>query len=84
MASFGTKPHRFIIRPLKPVTPVTPARNLDVDLSGLSAAGSAVGDADEEGGWLASSFDLMRGLRVSETPLDTLPGELRDAFGAKS
>ena len=33
--------------------------------------------ADTEGaGWLASSFDLRQGLDVSESPLDTLPGDL--------
>lgn len=32
---------------------------------------------DTEGaGWLASSFDLRQGLDVSESPLDTLPGDL--------
>lgn len=82
MASFGSKPHRFIIRPLRPLPPVAPLRNVDVDLSGLSGTAGDP-DADEEGGWLASSFDLMRGLRVSETPLDTLPGELQDAFFRK-
>jgi hypothetical protein len=30
--------------------------------------------------WLASSFDLMDGVHVSETPMDTLPGELIDEF----
>ncbi|WP_295643283.1 hypothetical protein [uncultured Methylibium sp.] len=82
MASFGTKPHRFIIRPLRPLQPVASMRNVDVDLTGPSGTGGDP-DADEEGGWLASSFDLMRGLRVSETPLDTLPGDLQDAFFRK-
>jgi hypothetical protein len=33
-----------------------------------------------EHGWLASSLELLSGLRVSETPMDTLPGELIDEF----
>ena len=36
--------------------------------------------AADEDVWLNSSFDLRRGLEVSEQALDTLPGELRDAF----
>ncbi|WP_309638415.1 hypothetical protein [Methylibium sp.] len=35
----------------------------------------------EEDVWRDSSFDLRRGLEISEQPLDSLPGELRDAFG---
>lgn len=31
-------------------------------------------------GWLASSIELKRGLDVTEQPMDTLPGELLDAF----
>lgn len=33
-----------------------------------------------ENGWLASSLELLGGVRVSETPMDTLPGELIDEF----
>lgn len=33
-----------------------------------------------ENGWLASSLELLGGVRVSETPLDTLPGELIEEF----
>ncbi len=33
-----------------------------------------------EHGWLASSLELLNGVRVSETPMDTLPGELIDEF----
>lgn len=29
---------------------------------------------------LASSLELLGGVRISETPMDTLPGELIDAF----
>jgi hypothetical protein len=37
-------------------------------------------DTVHEYGWLASSLELLGGVRVSETPMDTLPGELIDAF----
>lgn len=81
MASFGTRPHRFVIRTSRPSAP---ARSMDIDLDLSSPQdGGSDADPDEEGGWLASSFDLMRGLRVSEAPLDTLPGELQDAFAPK-
>jgi hypothetical protein len=30
--------------------------------------------------WLASSFDLLHGVRVCETPMEMLPGELIDEF----
>lgn len=33
-----------------------------------------------ERGWLASSIELKRGVRVSEMPMDTLPAELIDEF----
>lgn len=33
-----------------------------------------------EHGWLASSLELLGGVRVSETPMDTLPGDLVDQF----
>lgn len=33
-----------------------------------------------ENGWLASSLELLGGVKVSETPMDTLPGELIDEF----
>lgn len=36
-----------------------------------------------EHGWLASSLELLGGVRVSETPMDTLPGDLIDQFMAK-
>lgn len=37
-------------------------------------------DSEKDGGWLASSYELRRGLLVSEQDLDTLPAELQDAF----
>jgi len=37
-------------------------------------------DTVHEYGWLASSLELLGGVRISEAPMDTLPGELIDAF----
>ena len=34
----------------------------------------------KECGWRESSLDLLNGMQVSETELDTLPGELIDEF----
>ena len=56
-------------------------------MSSTSPAGKYVDAADPvrepatpvevpENGWLASSLDLLSGVRVSEAPMDTLPGEL--------
>ena len=33
-----------------------------------------------DNGWLASSLELLGGVRVSEAPMDTLPGDLIDEF----
>lgn len=33
-----------------------------------------------EQGWLASSLELLGGVRISEAPMDTLPGDLIDQF----
>ena len=44
-----------------------------------SAAPKATVDP-RENGWLASSLELLGGVRVSEAPMDTLPGELIDEF----
>ena len=46
---------------------------------------AAAADAVETQGrhdrwWQMSSFDLLRGLDVSEAPMDTLPGDLVDDF----
>jgi hypothetical protein len=38
---------------------------------------------DEDLGWLVSSYELRRGLQVSEEDLDTLPAELQDAFAPR-
>jgi hypothetical protein len=48
---------------------------VDIDLSDFT---SAPGLPDR--GWLESSRELQRGLRVRETPMETLPPELIDAF----
>lgn len=40
------------------------------------------GDVDERV-WHQSSFELKRGLDITEQPLDTLPGELRALFRGK-
>jgi hypothetical protein len=42
------------------------------------AKDSAVDPRDN--GWLASSLELLGGVRISEAPMDTLPGELIDEF----
>ena len=45
----------------------------------LPAAAKAKIDP-RENGLLASSLELLGGVRVSETPMDTLPGELIEEF----
>lgn len=40
----------------------------------------AEGDEVRERSWLGSSLELLGGVRVSETPMETLPGELIDEF----
>ncbi len=41
----------------------------------------AVPEAEpKECGWRESSLDLLNGVQVSETEMDTLPGELIDEF----
>lgn len=48
---------------------------VDIDLSELSAVAPP-----PDSGWLESSRDLQRGVRVRETPLHSLPPELIDAL----
>lgn len=49
--------------------------------SGPLSVPPCVDETDEQDqGWLASSYELRRGLLVSEEDLDTLPAELQDAF----
>lgn len=50
---------------------------VDIDLSDLAAE---AGPAPPDSGWLESSRDLQRGMRLRETPMDSLPAELIDAF----
>jgi CheY-like chemotaxis protein len=45
-----------------------------------SAAADPLREPDESGGMTDSSLELLHGVRVSETPMDTLPGELIDEF----
>jgi len=53
-----------------------------VDLSDpqIEPVESPVAVAPVDRGWQASSRELREGLRVSEAPMDTLPGELIDEF----
>lgn len=52
---------------------------VDIDLSEpIAGAIAPLGVPDR--GWLESSRDLLHGLRVRETPLDTLPADLVEAF----
>lgn len=61
MAFFKTHKKRALPLPdLECMTPVLPEAPADT----------------QRAGWLASSFDLRQGLDVSESPLDTLPGDL--------
>jgi hypothetical protein len=53
-----------------------------IDLTApLSEQVELLGSAEvTDRGWQASSRELRDGLRVSEAPMDTLPGELIDEF----
>jgi hypothetical protein len=52
---------------------------VDIDLTQpVSDAKTAIDRPDR--GWLESSHDLLRGLRVHETPMDTLSDDLIEAF----
>ena len=56
-----------------------------VDRALAAEEAAAAADAVETQGrhdrwWQMSSFDLLRGLDVSEAPMDTLPGDLVDDF----
>jgi hypothetical protein len=50
---------------------------VDIDLSDLA---SAAPTPAPDRGWLESSRELQRGLRMRETPMDSLPAELIDAL----
>jgi hypothetical protein len=51
---------------------------VDIDLSEMSAQAGPAPPPDS--GWLESSRDLQRGMRVRETPIDSLPADLIDAL----
>lgn len=55
---------------------------IGVDGTDLPSDLQALLDAVEamDRGWQVSSRELREGLRVSEAPMDTLPGELIDVF----
>lgn len=62
----------------------TAGADVDIDLGRFDddddePAAAAVAVA-HEGMWRQSSFDLQRGLEVSEEPLDSMPAELADVF----
>lgn len=71
MAAYSSGPPR---RPPPPAKPIRPLNSLAVDLD-LSEPGQG-----DEGDWIDSTFELRSGLTVIEHPIDTLPGELQDAF----
>ena len=52
---------------------------VDIDLSELRSEAKTPLEKPDRG-WLESSRDLLQGLRVCETPMDTLPNELIEAF----
>lgn len=73
---FRRKIDTWIIRLQGPPDTIRPIR-VDIDLSDLAAE---AGPAPPDSGWLESSRDLQRGMRLRETPMDSLPAELIDAF----
>lgn len=68
---FGAKSRQFNLHPPKHRAD----RNSADPLRASQQDGTVADDH-----WLHSSFDLRRGLDVSEEEIDTLPGELQDAF----
>ena len=67
---FGAKSRHFNLHP-----PKTRLERSAVDFRPVQQD-----DAKADDHWLHSSFDLRRGLDVSEEEIETLPGELQDAF----
>lgn len=51
-----------------------------VDSESPAPATAAPEREEAERSWLGSSLELAAGVRVTETPADTLPGELFDAL----
>ncbi|WP_129450831.1 hypothetical protein [Methylibium sp. Pch-M] len=67
---FGAKSRHFTLHPPKTRT----------DRSVVDFRPVQQDDTQADDHWLHSSFDLRRGLDVSEEEIETLPGELQDAF----
>ncbi len=68
---FGAKSRHFNLHP--------PKHRMDRSVvDSVRAVQQDGSKADDH--WLHSSFDLRRGLDVSEEEIETLPGELQDAF----
>lgn len=53
-----------------------------LDLEFDDPAAGAGSPADDGEAWRDSSMDLQQGLDIDELPVDSLPGALRDSFGA--
>lgn len=71
------QPARLVWR----VTPEAPmGEYIDAKQAATKVAGARVPVDPRENGLLASSLELLRGVRISEAPMDTLPGELIDEF----
>lgn len=63
------------------VTPDAPmGEYIDAKQAATKVAGAHPPVDPRENGLLASSIELLRGVRISEAPMDTLPGELIDEF----
>lgn len=63
------------------VTPEAPmGEYIDAKQAATRVAGAHPPVDPRENGLLASSLELLRGVRISEAPMDTLPGELIDEF----
>ena len=63
------------------VTPEAPmGEYIDPKHAATKVAGTHPPVDPRENGLLASSLELLRGVRISEAPMDTLPGELIDEF----
>lgn len=65
----------------KVVWRITPARPAGEFVQVKEQASQRASSSEtHERGFVVSSLDLLCGADVTETPLDTLPGELLDAF----
>jgi hypothetical protein len=70
---------RLDLRVSPPQAAAEPVRPVQVDID-LSDLASAAPTPAPDRGWLESSRELQRGLRMRETPMDSLPAELIDAL----